>query len=153
MARQAKQVNYLSYFLHSLNNSKLLAGLAMIILNLFSKYVVIDLSKSQEAFIRNTITREILIFIVVFVGTKDLIMSLLVTAAFVVLASTIFNEKSRLCVMPHKYKNLEKILDKNNDGYVSEQEVRNAEAILHKANLQKHKLAQINQLNYFQSNI
>ena len=67
-----KQVNHALRFLNSINSSKLLAGLAMIILNLFSKYVVVDLSKSQEAFIRNTITREILIFIIVFVGTKDI---------------------------------------------------------------------------------
>ena len=52
------------------NNSKLLSGLAMLILNLFSKYVELNISKSQEAYIRNSITREILIFIVVFVGTK-----------------------------------------------------------------------------------
>jgi hypothetical protein len=148
-----KQVNYALRFLNSINSSKLVAGLAMIILNLFSKYVVVDLSKSQEAFIRNTITREILIFIVVFVGTKDILMSILITAAFTILSNTIFNEKSRFCMMPHKYKNLEKILDTNNDGYVSEKEVKDAEEILHKARLQKHKLAQINQLNYFQSNI
>lgn len=148
-----KQVNYVLKFLNSINSSKLIAGLAMIILNLFSKYVVVDLSKSQEAFIRNTITREILIFIIVFVGTKDILMSILITAAFVILSSTIFNEKSRFCIMPHKYKNLEKILDANNDGYISEKEVKEAEEILHKARLQKHKLAHINQLNYFQSNI
>jgi len=148
-----KQVNYAVKFFNSINSSKLIAGLAMIILNLFSKYVVVDLSKSQEAFIRNTITREILIFIIVFVGTKDILMSILITAAFVILSSTIFNEKSRFCIMPHKYKNLEKILDANNDGYISEKEVKEAEEILHKARLQKHKLAHINQLNYFQSNI
>lgn len=38
-------------YYHPINNSKLLAGLGMIILNLFSKYVVLDLSKGQEAFI------------------------------------------------------------------------------------------------------
>ncbi len=148
-----KQVNHALRFLNSINSSKLLAGLAMIILNLFSKYVVIDLSKSQEAFIRNTITREILIFIILFVGTKDILMSILITAAFTILSSTIFNEKSRFCMMPHKYKNLEKLLDANNDGYISEKEVKEAEEILHKARIQKHKLAHINQLNYFQSNI
>ena len=149
----AKQVNYVLHFFNSLNGSKLLSGLAMIILNLFSKYVVVDLSKSQEAFIRNTITREILIFIIAFVGTRDIIVSLLVTAAFVILSGTIFNEKSRFCMMPHKYKNLEKIVDTNNDGYISEKEVKDPESILHKARLQKHKLTQINEVNYFQSNI
>ena len=148
-----KQGNLVLRFFNSINGSKLLAGLAMIVLNLFSKYVIVDLSKSQEAFIRNTITREILIFIIVFVGTRDIIMSILITAAFVILSSTIFNEKSRFCMMPHKYRNLERIVDANKDGYISEKEVKDAEKILHKASLQKHKLAQINELNYFQSNI
>ena len=140
-------------FYRSLNSSKLLAGLAMILLNLFSKYVVIDLSKSQEAFIRNTVTREILIFIIAFVGTREIIISLLITAAFAVLSNTIFNEKSRLCMMPHKYKNLEKIVDTNKDGYVSNKEIKEAKDILYKATIQKHKSAQMNDLNYFQSNI
>ena len=88
-----------------------------------------------------------------FVGTRDIIISLLITAAFAILSNTIFNEKSRFCMMPHKYRNLEKILDGNKDGYISEKEVKDAEKILHNAKLQKHKLAQINELNYFQSNI
>jgi hypothetical protein len=149
----SKQVNHVLRFFNSINGSKLFAGLAMIILNLFSKYVVVDLSKSQEAFIRNTITREILIFIIVFVGTRDIIISLLITAAFVILSNTIFNEKSRFCMMPHKYINLEKIFDANKDGYISEKEVKDAEEIIYKARIQKHKLSQINELNYFQSNI
>ena len=53
--------NFYKYY-NKLNNSKLLAGLAMIILNLFSKYVQLNFSKSQEAYIKSAITREILIF-------------------------------------------------------------------------------------------
>ena len=85
-----------------LNNSKLLSGLAMIVLNIFSKYVELNISKSQEAYIRNSITREILIFTVIFVGTRDIIISLLLTAAFIILSNTVFNEKSRFCVMPQR---------------------------------------------------
>ena len=121
------------------NNSKLLSGLAMLILNLFSKYVELNISKSQEAYIRNSITREILIFIVVFVGTKDIITSILLTSAFIILSNTVFNEKSKLCIMPEKYKKLEKlekVLDSNNDNYVSNIEIDKARDILHRAGLQ-----------------
>ena len=40
--------NYLGY----LNNSKFFAGLVMIMLNIGSKYVTIELSKSQEAYLK-----------------------------------------------------------------------------------------------------
>lgn len=122
---------------HNVNNSKLLAGLGMIVLNLFSKYVVLDLSKSQEAFIRNTITREILIFIVVFVGTRDLLLSLFLTATFIILSGTVFNEKSKFCVIPEKYKYLHNEVDSNRDGKISDEEIRKAQDILYKANIQK----------------
>lgn len=123
-------------YYHPINNSKLLAGLGMIILNLFSKYVVLDLSKSQEAFIRNTVTREILIFIISFVGTRDLILSLILTAIFVVLSGTLFNEESKFCVIPEKYKYLHNEVDANRDGKISDDEIKKAQEILYKANIQ-----------------
>jgi len=123
-------------FYNPINNSKLLAGLGMIILNLFSKYVVFDLSKSQEAFIRNTLTRELLIFVVTFVGTRDLLLSLFLTATFVVLSGTVFNEKSRFCVIPEKYKYLHLEIDANRDGKITNDEIRKAQELLYKANMQ-----------------
>lgn len=136
-----------------INNSKLLSGLAMLVLNLFSKYVELNLSKSQEAYIRNSITREILIFIIVFVATRDIITSVLMTAAFVILSNTVFNEKSKLCIMPEKYTKLHKALDTNKDNHISEQEIEKARDILYRANIQKNKEAQLNTTNYFQNNI
>lgn len=124
-------------YYHPINNSKLLAGLGMIILNLFSKYVVLDLSKSQEAFIRNTVTREILIFTISFVGTRDLILSLILTAIFVILSGTLFNEESKFCVIPEKYKYLHNEVDTNQDGNISDSEIKKAQEILYKANIQK----------------
>ena len=126
--------NYLKYY-KNINSSKLLSGLAMIILNLFSKYVELNLSKSQEAYIRNAITREILIFTVIFVGTHDIITSLLLTAAFIILSNTIFNERSKFCVMPEKYKKLDKVLDTNKDNDISDIEIEKARDILYRANL------------------
>jgi hypothetical protein len=133
---------YYKYYT-KLNNSKLLAGLAMIILNLFSKYVELKLTKNQEEYLRNTIGREILIFTVVFVGTHDIIISILMTAAFLILSNTAFNENSRLCVMPAKYKNLHNVLDTNHDNYISDKEIEKARDILYQANIQRNKLAQL----------
>jgi len=124
---------YKKYY-NNFNNSKLLAGLAMIILNILSKYVELNLSKNQEAYIRNSISREILIFTVIFVATHDIIISILMTAAFIILANTIFNEKSSLCLMPKKYQSLKNEIDVNKDNVISESEIDNAIKILQKAN-------------------
>lgn len=123
-------------FLKPINNSKLLAGLGLIILNYFSKYVVLNFSKSQEAFIKNTITREIIIFLTVFTGTRDLLLSLFLTAAFIILSGTIFNENSKFCVIPEKYKYLYNELDINKDGKITDAEIKNAQNILYRANNQ-----------------
>jgi len=49
-------------YAHYLNNSKFFAGIVMIMLNIGSKYITIKLSKSQEAYLRNTIARQLLSF-------------------------------------------------------------------------------------------
>ena len=79
----------------SLNNSKLLMGLAMLLLNVGSKYIEIGLSRTQEQALRNALGRELLIFAVVFTATRDIVTSVLMTAAFVILSTFIFNENSR----------------------------------------------------------
>ena len=56
--------NYLGY----LNNSKFFAGLVMIMLNIGSKYVTIELSKSQEAYLKNSVGRQLLIFAISWMG-------------------------------------------------------------------------------------
>ena len=45
-------------YLHSLNNSRFFAGLVMIMLNVGSKYITIELSKSQEQYLRNTLALD-----------------------------------------------------------------------------------------------
>ena len=55
-------LDYLKYLIQSLNNSKLFAGLIMLLMNIGSKYITIKFSKSQEAYIRNKLGRQLLIF-------------------------------------------------------------------------------------------
>lgn len=125
-------------YIENFNNSKLLTGLCMIILNIFSKHIEVKLSKTQEQYIKNSITREILIFTVVFIGTRDIIMSLLITSAFLVMSNTIFNENSRFCIIPNKYTNLHSKIDTNKDSIITDEEIKKAENLLHLANQQNN---------------
>ena len=72
----------------------------MILFNLGSKYIVMDMSKSHEMFLKSTIIRRITIFCMFFVATRDLFVSLVCTSIFIILALGIFNEKSSMTVLP-----------------------------------------------------
>ena len=84
-----------------LNSSKFFAGVMMILLNIGSKYITVKLSKSQEAYLRNYVLREVLIFAIVFTATKDIYISLILTAVFFVLPSIYLMRKAR-CVFFQK---------------------------------------------------
>ena len=139
--------------LEGFNNSKLLAGLAMILLNIGSKYIEFDFSKTQEQWIKYNIGREILIFVITFTATHDIIISLLLTAAFVILSDTIFNENSKYCLVSEKLNKLKAVIDTDKDDFISDEEISKAHSILYKANIQKNKITQLNNLNYFNNNI
>ena len=85
-----------------LNNSKLFAGIIMIILNLGSRYIVMELSETHEEFFNNIIIRRIIVFTVVFTATRDIITSLILTGVFIILVSGLFNEHSNYCILPQK---------------------------------------------------
>jgi len=110
----------------SLNNNKFFAGIIMLILNLGSKFITIKFSPSQEAYLRNTVGRQLLIFAIAWIGTKDIYTSLGLTAVFVILADYLFNEDSKLCVLPQSFKDLKKEIDLNNDGVISDDELQKA---------------------------
>ena len=86
-----------SYF-SFINESKFFIGLSMILLNVFSKYVDFKFTKAQEQLLRDGIAREIIIFTIAFLGTRDIIQSILLTASFIILSEVMFNEKSKYCI-------------------------------------------------------
>ena len=138
--------------IQALNNSKFLAGIVMLLLNVGSKYIEMGFSKTQEQALRNGLGREILIFAIVFMGTHDIIISILMTAAFIILSDYLFNENSNLCIMPNRLKNISYAIDKNKDNIISEKEEKDALDILRKAQLQKEKHKQGEFLSYLDAN-
>ena len=138
--------------LMSLNNSKVFAGIIMILMNVGSKYITVKFSKSQEAYLRNYVGREILIFAVCWMGTKDIYMSIVLTAAFFVLTQHLFNEESAYCVLPQKYRALHKLVDTDGDGEISQKEITDAVQILKKAKMQKTSVDRDKVYTYFTKN-
>ena len=110
------------YWLASLNQSSYLSGIAMILLNVGSRYIDLKLSKTQEEALRNGLGRKFLIFSMVFMATRNIVTSILMTAAFIVLADHIFNEKSKFCIINKSLEKISKEMDINNDNKISEEE-------------------------------
>lgn len=136
----------------SLNNSKFLAGIVMLLLNVGSKYIELGFTKTQEEALRNGLGREILIFAIVFMGTHDIVISILMTAAFIILSDYLFNENSSLCVIPSHLQNITHIIDKNKDNIISEKEEKDALDILRKAQVQKEKQRQGKFMSFLEAN-
>ena len=124
-------------FIHThvlyLNSSKFFAGLVMILLNVGSKFISIQFSKSTEEYLKFSLSKQLLVFSMAWMGTRDIYAALMLTAAFVILSDHLFNEESNFCIVPHSYRVLEKLVDTNNDGVVSEAELNSAIAVLEKA--------------------
>lgn len=142
-----------SNIVNNINNSKFFAGLVMIMLNIGSKYITIKLSKSQEAYLSGIIARQILIFSIIWMGTRDLLVSLAMTAVFIVLTDHIFNEQSDYCVIPHHMRKYEDMLDNDKDGRITTDEIKKAKDILEKAHKKEIKLNHLRQLESFRTRL
>lgn len=117
----------------SLNNSKYFAGIIMILLNVGSKFIAISFSKSTEEYLKYSLSKQILVFSMAWLGTRDIYTALGLTAVFTVLSEHLFNEESPYCVVPEKYRMLKEVMDQNSDGIISDQEITTAILVLEKA--------------------
>jgi hypothetical protein len=126
----------------NLDNSKLFAGIIMILLNVGSKFITIQFSKSTEEYLKMNIGKQILVFAMAWLGTREIYAALLLTAAFVILSEHLFNEESSYCIVPHEYRILSKIIDVNEDGAVSEVELNEAIKVLEKSKREKQRSQQ-----------
>lgn len=135
-------VNFIHNHILFLNNSKFFAGVVMILLNVGSKFISIQFSKSTEEYLKLNVTKQLLVFAMAWMGTRDIYTSLILTAVFTILSDHLFNEDSPYCCVPEKYRILAKIIDENSDEQISEAEINNAITILEKAKKDKHKLQQ-----------
>ena len=140
-----KHVSKVAKLLGTLNDNKFFAGIIMLIMNIGSKYVSIELSKTQENYIKFSLGRQILVFSILWVGTRDIFISLLLTVLFILLSDYLFNENSKYCIIPEKYKEIREI---TGDEPVTQKQVNDAIDTLKKARRLKDKDAAIDNTLY-----
>jgi len=138
-SRQSKKKNpyswsyYYENNLAYLNDSKIFAGCVMILLNIGSKFISVQFSKSTEEYLKYVMGKEILVFAMAWLGTRDVFSALCLTVAFVILSEYIFNEESVVCIVPTSLRVLQSNMDLNNDGKITPDELNSAIAVLEKA--------------------
>jgi len=81
--------------LNSLATSPFAIGVMILLTNVASRYITHEFSSNDEEYSQNILLRRVAIFAVCFVGTRDLVTSLLLTAGFVVLASGFIRSNSQ----------------------------------------------------------
>jgi hypothetical protein len=115
-----------------INDNKFILAIMMMFLNISSRYVDFGLSKAQEHALRNSIAREILVFTVMFVGTRDIIIAAIVTFIFFVSKEYLLNEDSKFCLIPNHFDRMKLVMEQTN-GSVSEKELNDALETIKKA--------------------
>ncbi len=157
LAKNANIFQRIMHYLHThvtfINSSQVFSGIMIIMMNLGSKYVTIELSKSSAEYLKLSVTRQIMIFVLAWMGSRNIYIALGLTAALIILTDHLFNEESSFCIVPHEYRIMKDVLDTNKDGIVSKEELDNAMAILAKASKEKQMQQQKNALNSFQSSV
>lgn len=115
-----------------INDNKFLLALIMMFLNISSKYIDFGFSKTQEHALRNGIAREIMIFAILFVGTRDIIISSVLTLLFFISTEYLFNEDSKYCLCPQHFNRMKEVMQQK-EGHVTETELNTALETLKKA--------------------
>jgi hypothetical protein len=126
---------YLNNYVNTINDSKLFAGLMIITLNIASKYVNIKLSKTMESYLKYTFSKQLLVFVISWMGTRQIYAALIITIIFIICTEYLFNEDSRFCCLSESFTDyhISKLEDPENSDTVSPEEIKKAEAILEKA--------------------
>jgi len=105
-----------------INQSKMFAGFIIIILNVASKYVNIKLSKTVESYLKHTFSRDILVFAISWMGTRDIYIATTITIIFIIFVDFILNEESVFCCLPESFTDYHiALLDTSNNTSSSEE--------------------------------
>ena len=136
----SRSISDIFSFLHNnvsaVNNSKFFAGLMIIVLNISSRFVNIKLSKTMESYLKYTFSRDILVFAISWMGTRDIYVAFIITFIFILAFDFLLNENSTFCCLPEQFTDYHVSLLDNNDK-VSEDDIKKATETLEKAKKQK----------------
>jgi hypothetical protein len=83
-----------------LNTNPYLVGSLMLLLNLGGRFLALELTKKQEAFLQAAWIRPMIFFTVIFVATRNLVVAFWITLVFFFVIWVAANENSPFCMIP-----------------------------------------------------
>jgi len=129
-----KLLLYLHNNIQAVNNSKIFAGLMIITLNIVSKFANFKLSKTLESYFKYTFSRQILVFAIAWMGTRDIYVAAFITLLYVIVTEYLFHEDSHLFVLSEDFRDHHISMLENDTGEkITEEDVARAKNILKKA--------------------
>ena len=83
-------------------DNKYMIGLIMVVVNLGARFIVNELDEKQKKMINSKYLRRLLIFLVIFMATRDLGISIVLTVLVILFLFEFFNENSEFSLLPKK---------------------------------------------------
>jgi len=80
--------------IHNINMNPYVLGIAYILLNLGGRFMVLSVTPAQEAFLQNIVFRPLLLFAIMFIGTRNLVVAFWLTLVVLVVLHYLLNENS-----------------------------------------------------------
>jgi len=127
---------YIHSHIQRINDSKIFAGLMIIIINIVSKYTSIGLSKTMESYLKYTFSRQLLMFSIAWMGTRDIYIAFFATIMFTLFTDYLFNEDSALCILTDDFREYHTALNTESTQItenVTNDEIKKAKEVLAKA--------------------
>jgi len=82
----------------SLNSNPYFIGIMMLMLNFGGRFLPMEMTRGQEALFQNAWVRRLLIFIIIFVGTRNVLVAFWMSLFIILCIGYLFNENSSLCL-------------------------------------------------------
>ena len=107
----------------SLSSNKYILGLMILLINLCAKNISSELNEVSNKILSHKYSRRFLIFLLIWMGTRDLLTAFVITTGFILLSNTLLNAESSLCILP---------IENENESSVSKEEYQFAKNMVFK---------------------
>ena len=87
-------------YINAFNGSKIAWGLSTVGMQLGARFVVGDLTEMQNKILASKLAKRVIMCGMIFVATRDIMISVVLTVAIHAVLSWLINENSAMCVIP-----------------------------------------------------
>jgi hypothetical protein len=90
----------LAFAITTMNTNPYFIGMFMLLLNLGGRFLALELTKKQEAFLQSPWVRPLIFFTVIFMATRNVVAAFWLTVLLFFVIWVVANENSPFCMIP-----------------------------------------------------